>query len=138
MDRARLIAELRRDEGVRPKPYTDTVGKLTVGVGRNLTDVGLSDDEIDYLLGNDIARVEADLDAHAPWWRSLDPVRQRVVANMCFNLGWPRLAKFVNTLGAIRAGQWDRAAVGMLTSKWAEQVGKRAERLSDMMRTGAP
>lgn len=138
-----LIAELRRDEGVRAKPYDDATGKppackgkITVGVGRNLTDVGLSDDEIDFLLLNDIMRVRVDLDANIPWWRTLDPVRQRVLQNMCFNLGWPTLAQFKATLAAVRLKQWERAAAGMLSSRWASQVGTRAYRLAQMMRTG--
>jgi lysozyme len=131
-----MIAELRRDEGVERKPYTDSVGKLTIGVGRNLTDVGLSDDEIDYLLHNDLKRVDADLDAHAAWWRTLDPVRQRVLRNLCFNMGWPRLAGFKNALGAMKAGKYATAANEMLDSTWARQVGARAQRLAAMMRTG--
>ena len=135
---AELIAELRRDEGTRAKPYLDTVGKLTIGVGRNLDDVGLSDDEIDYLLANDIKRVDADLDRNIPWWRDLDPVRQRVLQNMCFNMGITGLLGFKNTLGLIKRGDYGAAASAMLKSRWAAQVKRRAQRLSEMMRTGAP
>src|SRR6476659_583197 len=85
-DRELLAAELRRDEGVRRKPYVDTTGHLTVGVGRNLDAIGLDDAEIALLLEHDIARAEADLDLRWPWWRDLDPVRQRVMCNMAFNL----------------------------------------------------
>jgi len=134
---ALLLRELERDEGRRRKPYRCTADKLSIGLGRNLEDVGLSDDEIDYLALNDVARVRADLDKNAPWWRELDPVRQRVVQNMCFNLGWPRLAKFKDTLTAMKARRWDAAADGMLDSLWARQVGDRAKRLARMMRTGA-
>lgn len=131
-----LIAELRRDEGVRSKPYTDTVGKLTVGAGRNLTDVGLSADEIDYLLANDIERAAQGLDDKLPWWRRLDPVRQRVMINMAFNLGISGLLTFKNTLGFIERGDYAQAARNMLLSKWARQVGARANRLASMMETG--
>lgn len=131
-----LLAELKRDEGVRLKPYTDTVGKLTIGVGRNLTDVGISDDECTALLQNDVARTVAALDKSLPWWRSLDPVRQRVLVNMAFNLGMAGLLTFKNTLSAMQSGAYAAAASGMLASKWAVQVGARAERLADMMRTG--
>jgi lysozyme len=139
MNTALLIAELRRDEGVVRHAYQDSLGLWTIGVGR-LIDArkggGLSDDEIDYLLQNDIARVEVELDVAIGWWRSLDEVRQRVILNMAFNLGVPGLLNFQNTLAAVKARQWDRAAVGMLASRWAGQVHERANRLAHMMRTG--
>jgi lysozyme len=135
-DMAMLVAELKRDEGTRLKPYTDTVGKLTIGVGRNLSDVGISDDECTILLQNDIERTVAALDRTLPWWRNLSPVRQRVLVNMAFNLGMVGLLTFKNTLGAMQNGSYAAAAAGMLSSKWATQVGVRAERLADMMRTG--
>jgi lysozyme len=132
-----LLAELRRDEGVRLKPYRCTAGKLTIGVGRNLDDVGISSDEADALLRNDVARVCSDLDARIPWWRGLDEVRQRVLVNMGFNLGISGLLGFKNTLRAVETGDYLGAAQGMLASKWAKQVGPRAERLALMMRDGA-
>jgi lysozyme len=132
----KLSAQLKTDEDERSKPYKDTVGKTTIGVGRNLDDVGLSPDEIQYLLGNDIARVKADLDRAMPWWSQMTDARQNVLANMCFNLGLSRLGGFVNTLAAMKAGKYDAAADGMLASKWATQVGARAQRLAATMRTG--
>lgn len=135
-DRAQLVADLERDEGVRAFPYTDTVGKLTIGVGRNLTDRGLTADEIRYLLQNDIAIAIDDLNRGIPWWERLDGVRRQVLVNMCFNLGWPRLHGFVRTLAAIRRGDYVAAAQGMRESLWAQQVGARAERLAQMMETG--
>lgn len=135
-DMGMLIAELSRDEGRKLKPYIDTVGKTTIGVGRNLTDVGISDAECDALLQNDIGRAVAWLDRNLPWWRGLDPVRQRVIVNMAFNMGGGLLT-FVNTLAAMKRGDYAAAADGMLASKWANQVGARAQRLAQMMRTGA-
>lgn len=138
-----LKAELTRDEGRRPKIYTDTVGKITAGVGRNLSDVPFSEDEIDLMLNNDIEKVELALDANLPWWRNLDPVRQRVVLNMGFNIGvgdakaGTGLMGFKNTLRSIQNGDYLSAASGMLQSKWAAQVGARAQRLAQMMKTGA-
>lgn len=132
-----LRAELKRDEGVRLKPYRDLAGKLTIGTGRNLEDVGICLDENDVLLDNDLRRVIADLDAQLPWWKQLDPVRQRVLANMCFNLGLPRLLGFKNTLRLIQTGQYDPAATAMLHSLWAKQVQQRAVRLAHMMRSGS-
>jgi lysozyme len=136
-ERDALVAGLRWDEGVRPFPYTDTVGKLTIGVGRNLSDRGLSNDEIDYLLQNDIDLVIDDLNRALPWWVELSPARQRVLANMCFNLGIARLKGFVRTLAAMRRGDYAAAAQGMRESLWAKQVGARAERLARLMEAGS-
>ena len=123
-------------EGLRLRPYKCTAGKTTIGVGRNLDDVGLSQDEAMYLLERDIDRVEADLDARFSWWRQMTPARQAVLADMCFNLGLGRLSGFVNTLKAMQDGRYDDAAKGMLDSLWASQVGNRAQRLARMMRDG--
>jgi lysozyme len=135
-DMPTLLSELNRDEGRRLKPYLDTVGKTTIGVGRNLTDVGISDVECNLLLENDVMRSIMWLDRHLPWWRSLDAVRQRVIINMAFNMG-RKLLTFANTLAAMQRGDYEAAANGMLASKWATQVGARAYRLATMMRTGA-
>jgi lysozyme len=138
VDRERLRQQLILHEGLELHPYVDTVGKVTIGVGRNLTDNGISHVEALYLLDNDIEqRAIADLLRHAPWVAQLDPVRQAVVIDMCFNMGWPRLSLFDNTLAAIRRGDWVSAAEGMRASKWAKQVGRRAVRLRQMMLTGA-
>lgn len=136
MEKDRLIAQLIIDEGKRNKPYRDTVGKLTIGVGRNLDDRGLSDDEIAYLLSNDLKIVERELDVHLTWWRGMCDARQNVLASMAFNMGINTLKTFKNTLQAMRDGRYADAADGMLASKWAKQVGQRAVRLSKMMREG--
>ena len=136
MDHAKLIAQLRLHEGVEHKPYTDTVGKLTIGVGRNLDDRGLSEDEIDYLLQNDIGIVEEELTQWWPHWRSLNQTRQLVVADMMFNMGRPRLSQFKLFLMALEAADYEMAAAEMLDSKWAEQVKGRAETLAKMMASG--
>jgi lysozyme len=132
-DLTKLAAELTRDEGKRNKPYKDTVGKLTIGIGRNLDDRGLSDGEISVLLSNDIIICEADLDKNMPWWRQMSDVRQRVLMNMCFNLGISKLLGFKNTLAAMREGRYTDAAKGMANSLWYKQVGDRAKRLCFMM-----
>jgi len=133
---AAIKHQLVLHEGKRERPYRDTVGKLTVGVGRNISDVPFSDDEIDLMLENDIHRAQDGLDRIAPWWRDLDTVRQRVLIDMCFNLGEACLSKFVNTLRAVEKGRYEDAARGMENSKWYRQVGNRAKRLVAMMRTG--
>lgn len=142
-DLARLYAQLELHEGRRRKPYHDTVGKLTIGVGRNLSDVGVSDDEIDLMLDNDVARAVGSLAAKLPWFVTLDVVRQRVLIDMTFNMGIDGLLEFRNTLAAVRRGDWRAAAAGMAKSKWARQVGDgpggrldRAERLQQMMSSG--
>ncbi len=131
-----LVTQLRRDEGVKLKPYRDTVGKLTIGIGRNLDDVGISNVEADTLLKNDIGRTMADLDKHLPWWLTLDAARRGVLANMAFNMGINGLLSFKNTLALIQQGRFEDAAANMLMSKWATQVGPRAKRLSDQLHTG--
>lgn len=136
MNQTELIKELKRDEGVRLKPYQCTAGKTTIGVGRNLDDRGITEHEADYLLLNDIELVTVQLDKSIPWWRTMSDARQRVLANMCFNLGISGLLYFKNTLVAMKAGKYDDAAEGMLKSLWAKQVGQRAVRLAKMMREG--
>lgn len=136
MNRELLKVSLEKHEARRLKPYKDSVDKLTIGVGRNLTDNGLREREVDYLLQNDIDDVERCLDAQLSWWRSLDDVRMRVLAEMCFNLGIYGLLCFKTTLYYILHEEWPLAARQMLRSKWAKQVGKRATTLAKMMETG--
>ncbi len=136
MDETKARVILTKHEGVREKPYLDTVGKLTIGVGRNLDDVGLFPDEIQFLLSNDIKRSWKGLVEKLPWVEQLDEVRQHVLLDMCFNLGLNGLMQFKNTLVLIEKGAYANAAGQMLKSKWAGQVGKRALRLSKMMETG--
>lgn len=131
-----LKAQLMRHEGLRLKPYRDTVGKLTIGVGRNLDDVGISENEAMLLLDSDISGVIGDLDRECPWWRNMSENRQLVIADMAFNLGIVRLKGFRNALQAMQEGRWDAAAREMLDSRWAAQVGSRAITLSDMMEVG--
>ena len=134
-DRAKLQLQIMRHEGVRLKVYTDTLGIETIGVGRNLRDKGITHDEALFLLDNDLDECIRDC-ATFPWFADLDPVRQRVVVDLRFNLGPSRLRGFKNTLYSISKGQYAAAANGMLNSKWAKQVGVRASRLAEMMKTG--
>ena len=136
MDRNRLIDQLRIHEGVEKTVYNDSEGIPTIGVGRNLRDRGLSDDEIDYLLSNDIDIVVDELDKVMPWWKDLDEVRQRVLCDLVFNLGMPRFSGFKKSISYMKQQMWDQAADELLDSKWARQVGRRAQTLSEMMRTG--
>ena len=136
ISRDAMVRQLRLHEGERLKPYRCTAGKLTIGVGRNLEDRGITREEAAYLLANDIAAEERELLRALPWVAKLDDVRQRVLLDMAFNLGVVGLLAFKRTLATIQAGDYQRAAAMMLDSKWAGQVGQRAERLSRMMATG--
>jgi lysozyme len=136
MDMDRLIADLERDEGIRLHPYRDTKGILTIGIGRNLEDVGISKGEAYTMLHNDLERVIADLDQYIPWWKKLNDTRQRVLANMCFNMGITRLLGFHQMLAAAALEQYEKAAEEMRTSLWCRQVGPRAARLAEQMRVG--
>ena len=132
----KLTEMLVEHEGLRLKPYRCTAGKLTIGVGRNLDDRGITPDEALYLLRNDIEISRKELSASFPWFDGLDSVRQSVLIDMCVNLGLARLKGFRNTLALIGVGKYEAAAVEMLDSKWAQQVGSRARRLSGMMANG--
>lgn len=112
------------------------VGKMTVGIGRNLTDVGISDDEAMLLLTNDVEKVRCQLNTALPWWTTLNEVRQAVLISMAFNMGTAGLLKFKVTLGHIQRGEYVQGAAAMLESAWAKQVGPRARMLSTMMATG--
>jgi lysozyme len=136
VDRAAMTRQLRLHEGERLKPYRCTAGKLTIGVGRNLEDRGITAEESAYLLANDISREERELLRALPWVAKLDEVRQRVLLDMSFNMGLGTLLTFKRTLAAVHAGQYQQAAAMMLESRWAGQVGERAQRLSRMMATG--
>lgn len=133
----RLRAMIVDHEGLRLKPYRCTAGKLTIGVGRNLEDNGISPEEAQHLLDNDLARVERELTAAFPWFATLVPARRAVFMDMGFNLGLARLKGFRRMLQAVGRGDWERAAAEMGDSLWARQVGRRAERLAGMMRSGA-
>lgn len=135
MDRQLLVNQLERHEGLRLKPYRDTVGKLTIGFGRNLEDAGISRSEAAAMLENDIDQVVAELE-NMPLFLSLDPVRKVVLANMTYNLGLTRFLGFRKMLAALAERDYEEAARQMLESKWARQVGVRAVELSEIMRTG--
>ncbi len=143
-----LNSELQSDEGFRGKPYLDccgkywrectcaTKGRLSVGFGRNLDDVGISRSEGEVLLDHDLAVAESACAKSFSWYPPLTEARQRVVVNMAFNLGLTRLRGFVKMLAAVKAGDYATAADQMLRSKWAGQVKGRADRLARVMREG--
>ena len=137
----KLTEMLCQHEAVRRMVYRCSAGALTIGVGRNIDPnkggIGLSDDEIDYMLRNDITRVYLELDTNFEWFDDLDEVRQDACIDICFNLGLPRFSKFVLAIAGMALGDYERAADEFLDSRWAEQVGRRAITVTNMIRTGA-
>lgn len=133
----RLSETLIRHEGLRLKPYRCTAGKLTIGVGRNLDDVGITKEEALILLESDVKNAVKSCQAiFGDNWKKLDDIRQEVMINMCFNLGQTRLSKFKNMIAAVKAGDYMKAGDEMLSSRWAKQVSKRAYELALAMKTG--
>lgn len=128
-DLAQLMDDLQLDEGRELKPYNDTAGKITIGVGHNLTDDGITDAQCDMILSADIASVTASLDAHLSWWRLMPAPQQRVLANLCFNMGIAKLLTFVTFLGLMRAHSFSGAADDLETTAWFAQVGQRGPRM---------
>lgn len=163
MGTSSLVRELIKDEGYKRKPYRCTAGKLTIGIGRNLDDVGLTAEETIYLFGqpltkeeyiseftkhglslknawflceNDIDRSLRDLRLIFKNFDSFTDNRQRALANMMFNLGLSRFMGFRKMIDAIQIGHWARAAREAIDSKWAKQVGARATRIYDLIKKG--
>lgn len=134
-DRDALRQQLIAHEGLRLRPYVDSVGKITIGVGRNLSDKGISEAEARQFLDADINNAILDMSTF-PWFADLDVVRQRALLDLCFNLGLPRLKGFVLMLDAVARKDWGTAAHELLDSHYAQQVGKRARTLAAMLRDG--
>jgi lysozyme len=132
-------AQLKADEGVIPHAYQDSEGYWTIGCGRLIDKRlggGLSDDEINYLLNNDLFRAEKTARALFAGFDRLSDARKAVLVNMSFNLGQTRLAGFQRLREAVKEQDWEQAAAELLDSKWATQVGQRAVRLAEQMRRG--
>jgi len=156
-NRSHFLDKLIDHEGVVLTVYKDSLGIDTIGIGRNLKDRGISREELDYLdipnmevvhehgiseadarylALNDIAIGENELCRVHPCVEKLDSVRQLVLMDMAFNMGVPRLCKFVKMWNAIHEEKWEAASREMLDSRWARQVGRRAKILSDAMASG--
>jgi len=131
-----LIEQIIKHEGMELKPYRCTSDKLTIGVGRNLEDVGISEQEAMVLLTNDLATVDAQIQSLMPWSIELDMVRYQALMNFVFNVGIGTAMKFENAMAALKASDYDTAAAELLDSRWSTQVGKRAEELADQIKTG--
>jgi len=135
---SKLIEMLKKHEGVEKFCYKDHLGYETIGVGRNISKngLGLSGDEIDYLLQNDIARVSHELSKEYSWFDDLDEVRKDALIDISFNLGQTRLRAFSNALKAMESKDYEEAANQFMDSRWSGQVGNRAKELTEMIRTG--
>ena len=132
----RLYDQLILHEGIRLKPYRCPAGKLTIGVGRNLDDNGISTQEAYVLLDNDLKRSVVDARGIVPGFEKLNDVRQAVMIDMVFNLGATRFSRFRGLLLAVGASKFEQAADAMTQTRWCRQVGRRCPRLVAMMRSG--
>ena len=134
-----IIEMLRKHESVETHAYKCSANKTTIGVGRNIDKnggIGLSQKEIDYLLASDVERVEAELSQAFNWYDDLNDARKDAMMDICFNLGLPRLMLFKKSLAAMSNRHYEIAAIELLDSRWARQVGQRAITISEIIRTG--
>jgi lysozyme len=135
----KLLEMLKRHEGVKSHVYLCSAGYETIGVGRNISKsgMGLSDDEVDYLLENDIVRVIKELSSEYPWFKDLDDVRKDAMIDISFNLGATRLRGFKRALAAMEVADYKMAAKEFLDSKWSRDVKGRATELCYMIEMGS-
>ncbi len=136
IDIDKLREEIEVDEGRRDIVYKCSNDKLTIGVGHNIEENPLPDEVIDLLFEMDVAQSIAECERFV-WYGPLDGVRKRVIVNMVFNMGLPTFLEFKMMIAALRIGDYEEASVQMMDSRWYRQVGDRAERLCQMMETGA-
>ena len=130
-----LTEHLIEFEGLTTKPYLCTSGKTTIGVGRNLDDRGISEDEAMILLANDIKIVQEELQARWDWFEDLPPRPKLVMMDLAFNMGVPGISNFQNMLRDLQEQNWKGAAENLLDSKYAKQVGRRAIYNANLLET---
>ena len=127
-----LIDDLKemliKNEGMKLHPYQCTANKTTIGVGRNLSDNGITSAEAELMLANDMDNVFSDLDRNIPFWQSMPYNVRLVLCDMAFNLGIKRLCKFTRMLEALEERDFELAAEELIDSTYAKQVKKRADR----------
>lgn len=126
---------IKKHEGVYSKVYKDTKGIETIGVGRNLRDVGLRDIEIEFLLANDLAEVIQFLVKNYDWFNELSDLRQSALIDLCFCVGKKGYSKFKNMNAALKNKDFELAAKEILDSLFAKQTGIRAKELAQMLST---
>jgi len=129
-----VIDDLKRDEGLRLKPYLCTAGKTTIGYGRNLSDRGITREEADFLLANDYISTKIQLRNNLDFYDDLPENVQSALINMAFNMGVLGLLRFKRMLYAMERGDFDEAALEALKSLWARQVGARADRIAKQIK----
>jgi lysozyme len=137
MDMERIKTTLIRHEGLELKPYRCTSDKLTIGVGRNLDDRGITHTTAMQMLDEDIELSIEDLRRNLSWFDEMPEPVQEALINLAFNMGIVRLMQFRKTIAFLRDGEWDKAATEMLDSRYATQVGRRADEVADMIRSAA-
>jgi lysozyme len=138
VDKYQLTIILKEDEGYRQFPYHDTEGVLTIGIGRNLRDKGISEEEAEYLLGNDIAEAETGCEREFAFWYALPVEAQLVLICLAFNMGLNGLLTFEKMITHLSRAEYQSAADELENSRWAHQVGlMRRERMVQMLRNCA-
>ena len=136
----KLIAMLKRHEGAETHVYMCTEDRYTIGVGRNVDPrggLGLSEDEIDYLLSNDVLRCIKELSKEYRWFGDLDDIRQEAVIDVFFCLGATRFRTFSKMIKALEDADYREASIQLLDSRFAKQTGRRAIELAEMIETGS-
>jgi len=136
----KLIAMLKRHEGAETHVYMCSEDRYTIGVGRNVDPrggLGLSEDEIDYLLSNDVLRCIKELSKEYRWFGDLDEVRQEAVIDAFFCLGATRFRTFKKMIEALEKADYKEAAIQLLDSRFAKQTGNRAKELASMIESGS-
>lgn len=139
-----LTQQLKREEGEvkengRHVAYEDHLGYLTIGIGRLIDrrkGGGISDDEAEMLLANDIHTVQFALQSRIPWMGTLGSARKAALINMAFQLGVGGLMQFKKSLAHMEAGNYAWAATEFLNSRWAKQTPERAKRVTRQIETG--
>tara|TARA_R100001244_G_scaffold43327_3_gene38935 strand:- start:13237 stop:13650 length:414 start_codon:yes stop_codon:yes gene_type:complete len=132
----KLVEQLKIHEGIKLNLYLCSAKKRSIGIGRNLDDIGISEDEAEYLLKNDIAEATKQLLNAFPWMSKFNDARISAMINFTFNVGIGTVRKFSNTIEYLKNEDWEAAADEMMNSKWAEQVGDRAIQITEQIRTG--
>lgn len=132
----KLREMIKLHEGLELKPYVDSRGKLSIGYGRCLETAGISLEEAEMLLTNDLLDTRKRVELCFDWFNSIDSVRQDVIIMMAYNLGVTGLSKFYHMIDAIKAGDFQAAGDRMLESVWSRQVGNRSFVLFKMMKSG--
>jgi len=145
MDTSKLREQLKIDEGVKYEIYHDHLGYKTFGIGHLVvpqdkeygSPVGtqISEERVNEVFDTDVEKYISEAKKIFPNLEEKPEEAQQVIVNMCFNMGEPRLSQFKKFIKAINEEMWATASVEMLDSRWAKQVGVRATRLSDRIKS---